>query len=84
MLIEIQRPDLQALINERMRSGGFESAEEVLVEAFDLKPILEEEIAARSLSRTGADLVAVMQASPFKDELPELRGERSPVREFVF
>jgi hypothetical protein len=84
MMIEVQRADLQALIQERMRSGGFHNAEDVLVQVFDLEPTSREETGHRSLTGTGADLVAAMQASPFKDEYLELRSERSPVREFVF
>lgn len=33
MMIEIQQPELEALIHERMMSGAFRSVEEVLIQA---------------------------------------------------
>lgn len=33
MTIEIQKPELEALIRERMKSGGFQNVEDVLLEA---------------------------------------------------
>lgn len=73
MTIEIHRPELEALIIERLRSGAFESVEDVLLQALQGSPIpLKKE------TRTGADLVAAMQASPYKDiDLEPTRGTMS-------
>jgi hypothetical protein len=62
MTIEIHKPELEALINERLRSGEFEGVEDVLMQALQgSAPPGKKE------TRTGADLVAAMQASPYKD-----------------
>lgn len=56
MNIEITRPELQALIQQRLQSGCFTDAEDVLLHAL-----------RASAPATGADLVAVMQSSPHRD-----------------
>ena len=38
MTIEIHRPELEALIQERMKSGVFESVEDVLMQALKSAP----------------------------------------------
>lgn len=81
MTIEIHKPELEALIRERMKSGGFQSVEDVLIEALKSSlPKEEEEVSAK----TGADLVAVMQASPYKEIDLEPRRDRMPVRDTAF
>jgi Arc/MetJ-type ribon-helix-helix transcriptional regulator len=58
MTIEITRPEVEALIRERIQSGDFADAEDVIWHAL------------RSLSPehpTGADLVAAKQASPYRE-----------------
>ena len=79
MTIEIHRPELEALILERMKSGAFRSVEDVLMAAL--------ESAAPSTppkpARTGTDLVAAMQSSPHKEiDLTPMR-HRLPVRELA-
>lgn len=87
MTIEIQRPELEALILERMQTGGFESIEDVLFEALKAAPVpLREGFAPqneRSLVPTGTDLVAAMQASPFKEVDLEPPRSGMPVREIA-
>ncbi len=39
MIIEIHRPELQALIHERMRTGAFASVEDALLEAIPGTPV---------------------------------------------
>jgi hypothetical protein len=68
MNIEIHQPKLEALIQQRMASGRFQTVEDALVEA------LESAQSARapdrvSSQRTGADLVAAMQSMPYKDDV---------------
>jgi len=57
MTIEITKPEVEALIQQRLRSGAFSDAEDVIFQAL-----------RSALGRlTGADLVAAMQASPYKE-----------------
>jgi len=70
MMIEIEKPELEALILERMQFGEFSTVEDALLQALKSSPVLSEQGAAR-LNRTpvltGADLVAAMQTSPYKE-----------------
>lgn len=79
MTIEIRKPELEALIIERLRSGAFESIEDVLMQALQ-----GSSIPLKKETRTGADLVAAMQTSPCKDiDLEPIRGAM-PVRDITF
>src|SRR6266704_1312888 len=69
MTIEIHKPELEALIRERMKRGAFQNVEDVLIQALKTSPLPAEQDAAVSdetTAPTGADLVAAMQASPYK------------------
>lgn len=77
MTIEIHKPELEALILERLRSGGFENIEDVLMQALQGSPSKKE-------TRTGVDLVAVMQASPYKDISLESEKITMPFRDTTF
>jgi len=83
MTIEIQKPELEALIRKRMESGAFQSVEEVLLQALKSAP-QPTEPAGGAATHTGADLVAAMQASPYRDiDLEPARGPL-PVRDVTF
>jgi hypothetical protein len=70
--IEISRPEVEALILQRMKSGAFTSAEDAILHALR---------SSNPAAPTGAVLIAAMQASPHKDiELEPSRGT-APVRE---
>jgi hypothetical protein len=87
MTIEIHRPELEALIRERMKIGGFQNVEDVLMQALESSPPAVEKDAGFSEetpAATGADLVAAMQASPYKEIDSEPRRDRMPVRDVVF
>ena len=72
MTIEISRPEVEALILQRMKSGAFSSAEDVILHALR---------SSKPESRTGAALIAAMQASPHKEiEIEASRGPM-PVRD---
>jgi hypothetical protein len=80
MTIEIHEPELEALIRDRMKSGRFRDIEEVLIQALKSAPLPE----AKELSgRTGADLVAAMQRSPYKEVDLEPSRPHLPVRDVV-
>jgi Arc/MetJ-type ribon-helix-helix transcriptional regulator len=72
MTIEITRPEVEALIRQRIESGRFASAEDVILQAL------------RSFDPerpSGAALVAAMQASPYPDADVEPPRDRMPVRD---
>jgi hypothetical protein len=80
MVIEIHKPELQALIQERMKTGVFQSIEDALIQALQKS----REHYAKSEIRTGADLVAVMRASPYNEIELEPLGICLPIRDTGF
>ena len=86
MTIEIHRPELEALIRQRMRIGGFQNVEDVLLEALKASPADAEREEQSRDRRTGADLIAALQASPYREldiEPPRLRLTM-PLRDVTF
>lgn len=70
MMIEIEKPELEALILERMELGEFRTVEDALLQALKSSPLPSRPSAAGSNKkpeRTGAELVAAMQAMPYRD-----------------
>jgi len=70
MKIEIEKPELEALILERMELGSFPTVEDALLQALKSSPLPPPPGAAASDGmprRTGAELVAAMQAMPYPD-----------------
>ena len=87
MTIEIHRPELEALILERMRSGAFASVEDALIQALETSPVPSKAghpLAQGSSYPTGAELVAAMQMSPYKEISLEPARSPMPVRDLVF
>lgn len=84
MTIEIHKPELEALILERMKRGAFRDVEEVLMQALTAAPPPEAAPAPLSDMRTGADLIAAMQASPYREIPIEPARYVLPVRDVVF
>jgi len=82
MTIEIHKPELEALIRERMKSGAFQDVEDVLIQALKSAPSAGEEDFASD--KTGAELVAAMQASPYREISLEPGRDRMPVRDIAF
>jgi len=80
MTIEIHTPELEALIMQRMKSGGFLTVEEVLLQALKT-PMPTAEQAGKTATRTGADLIAALQASPYREIDIEPARYRVPVRD---
>ena len=72
MNLEIHKPELVRRVNAHIQNGRFHDADEVLEKALDA---LEERAtdpptgqAAKSDDRrTGADLIAALQSSPYRD-----------------
>lgn len=71
MIIEINRPEIEALIQHRLKQGGFTDPQDVIAQALR---------ATESASRTGADLIAALQASPYREVELEPAREDQPVR----
>jgi hypothetical protein len=84
MTIEIHKPELEALIMERMRIGGFLNVEDALMQALEASPAIKPKAAAGAKNRTGADLIAAMQSSPYQEIEIEPARYRLPVSEAPF
>ena len=87
MTIEIHKPELEALIRERMERGAFHNIEDALIQALKSSPLPAEKDARLSNGTpapTGANLVAAMQASPYKEIDLEPTHDRLPVRDVAF
>jgi hypothetical protein len=84
MTIEIHRPELEALIMERMKSGGFQNIEDALMQALETAPVTDIKSAPAARKRTGADLIAAMQSSPYREIEIEPARYRLPVRDVTF
>ena len=87
MMIEIQEPELEALIFERMQMGVFPTIEDALLQALKCSPLpsrLNSAVSKGSTATTGADLVAAMQNSPYKEITLEPIRFHSPVRDAAF
>lgn len=72
MTIEITRPEVEALIQQRLQTGAFKNAEDVILDA------LQSSVPKRA---TGADLIHALQSSPYPDIDLESTSERPPVRD---
>ncbi len=91
MNLEIHKPELVQRVNAHIQAGHFHDADEVLERALDA---LEGRTPAPSSGhttesgdkRTGADLIAALQASPYREldiEPPRFRLSM-PVRDVTF
>ena len=66
-----------------MKSGVFQSVEDVLMQALKSAPPATE-LSREAATHTGADLVAAMQASPYREIDLEPASARLPVRGVTF
>lgn len=83
MTIEIHRPELEALIMQRMKNGGFHNVEDALMQALETAPVPETK-PKTSRKPTGADLIAAIQRSPYRELEIEPERYRLPVRDVAF
>lgn len=72
MTIEITKPEIEAMIQQRIRSSGHSDPQEVILEALR---------ASEGPRRTGADLIAAIQSSPHREIDLEVPSVVLPVRE---
>ena len=89
MSIEIQRPELERRMLRQIQSGRYRDIEELLTDALDALDRKEMQSSPEMQSeelrdeRTGADLIAALRASPYREleiEPPRYR-EAIPVRD---
>lgn len=80
MTIEINRPELEALIQEWMNAGAFQSVEDDLMEALKSSP-LPDAGTRKPVKHTSADLIAAIQRSPYRELEIEPERYRLPVRD---
>ena len=76
MTIEIHKPELEALIMQRMKSGGFHNIEDALLQALKTSAPAGGASGTSREKRTGADLIAALQTSPYREldiEPPRMR-----------
>ena len=83
MTVEIHQPETEALIQQQMASGAFHDVEEVLLHALRSAPIPSAGVEAKP-RRMGTELIAALQAMPYKDVDFELPRPHMPVREPEF
>jgi Arc/MetJ-type ribon-helix-helix transcriptional regulator len=86
MTIRINQPEVEALINQRLQSGAFKDVEDVILQALKASSAGAERKEESRDRRTGADLIAALQASPYREldiEPPRLRLSM-PVRDVTF
>ena len=85
--MEIHRPELEALIVQRMRNGGFHNVEDALMQALETAPEISaftpegDSRSATAKKPTGADLIAAIQRSPYRELEIEPERYRMPVRD---
>lgn len=84
MTIEIHKPELEALIRQRMKIGGFHNVEDALMQALETSPVTQAKLVTEAKNGTGADLIAAMQASPYREIEIEPARYRMPVRDVSF
>jgi len=76
MTIEITSPDVEALIQQYMQAGGFKTPEDLI------RVVLR---SSAPETRTGADLIAALQACPYPEVDIEPSRVPSPVvRDIAF
>lgn len=77
MTIQITRPEVEALINQRLLTGAFRDAEDVIMQALQsTEPPVP---AGKPDERTGADLIAALQSSPHRELEIEPPRYREPI-----
>ncbi len=83
MSVEIHQPEIEALIEQRMASGAFHDVEEVLLDALRSAPVATAPMEKKP-RRMGTELIAAMQAMPYKEVDLEPSCLWMPVREPEF
>lgn len=64
MNLEIQKPELAHRLQAQIRSGHFQDSDELIERALDA---LDAQAGATPPTATGAEVLAALQASPYRD-----------------
>lgn len=80
MTIEINRPELETLIRERINAGAFQIVEDALMQALTSSPVPDDP-EAEPVKRTSPDLIAAIQRSPYRELEIEPERYSLPVRD---
>jgi hypothetical protein len=89
MTLEIHNPALVARVNASFETGRFQNADDLIEKALDALAATETTAAGQPKShgqRSGADLIAALQASPYRElniEPPRVH-DAMPVRDVTF
>lgn len=67
MNIEIHQPEVEALIQHRLTAGGFDTIEEVLLQALQDVPLPSQRPSQMASGLTGAEIITAFQRCPVKD-----------------
>ena len=76
-MIQIQEPEIEALIQQRLTAGGFDNVAEVLRQALTDAPLPK--VLCSHVPRTGAELYEALRNSPYKEVDLEPQRYYSPV-----
>ena len=66
-MIQIHQPEVEALIQHRLTAGGFDTIEEVLLQALQDAPLPTKPASSRPTGPTGLEIIAAFQRSPHKE-----------------
>lgn len=67
MNLEIQKPELAQRVQAQIESGHFSDVDELLEKALDALDECRNATAVAHDTRTGAELIAALQASPYRE-----------------
>ncbi len=84
MTIEIDEPELQEILQQRLSTGSFRDLADVVGQALRSSPPVGPIQKAGRSEFTGADLIAAMQSCPHPDFEMEQPRYASPVRDIAF
>ena len=66
-MIQIQQPEVEALIQHRLTAGGFKNIDAVLLQALQDAPLPGPAAFPGSAGPSGLDIIAAFQRSPHKE-----------------
>lgn len=69
---------------DRMKAGAFQTAEEAIMQALKTAPPAPASVVKQHVHRTGADLIAALQSSPYREIEIEPARYSLPVRDVTF
>ena len=77
MTIQITRPEVEAIINQRLQTGGFKDAEEVIIQALKSSPAAETP-AASAAQKPLREKTLVELCDPIRGLMDDIDFSRNP------